>query len=154
MIGIVITGSASAGFIAGADVREFGTPAGLSEPRLKTLQATIETSKKPVVAAINGNALGGGLEVALACHARVAAPKAKLGLPEVKLGLLPGAGGTVRMTRLCGPEVALDASERRPPCSNYGARRQDQRRCSRSFRKDARNHDQEGARRDRADEDH
>lgn len=105
--GAVITGS-TLGFIAGADVREFGTPAGLSEPRLKSLQASIEQSQKPVIAAINGNALGGGLEIALACHARVAAPDAKLGLPEVKLGLLPGAGGTVRMTRLCGPDVALD----------------------------------------------
>jgi 3-hydroxyacyl-CoA dehydrogenase len=108
VVGVVITGTTETGFIAGADVREFGTPAGASEPRLKTLQAMIEDSKKPVVAAINGNALGGGLEVALACHARVAAPNAKLGLPEVKLGLLPGAGGTVRTTRLCGPEAALD----------------------------------------------
>lgn len=105
--GVVMTGS-DAGFISGADINEFGTAAHAQEPRIKSIQTLIERSSKPVVAALNGSALGGGLEIALACHDRVAAPQAKIGLPEVKLGLLPGAGGTVRATRLCGPVLALD----------------------------------------------
>ena len=93
-------------FIAGADITEFGKPmVGLSLP---AVQACIENSPKPVIAAIHGTALGGGLEVALVCHYRVAAPSAKCGLPEVNLGLLPGAGGTQRLPRIVGPEKALD----------------------------------------------
>ncbi|WP_057883682.1 3-hydroxyacyl-CoA dehydrogenase NAD-binding domain-containing protein [Tsuneonella troitsensis] len=92
-------------FFAGADITEFGkAPQGPSLP--ETLDA-MEASDKPVVAAIHGTALGGGCEVALACHYRVAVPSAKLGLPEVKLGLIPGAAGTQRMPRLVGAEAAL-----------------------------------------------
>lgn len=93
-------------FIAGADIREFGKP--LQEPDLNSVIATYESSAKPVVAAIHGTALGGGLEVALGCHYRVAVPGAKIGLPEVKLGILPGAGGTQRLTRVVGVEAAID----------------------------------------------
>jgi 3-hydroxyacyl-CoA dehydrogenase len=93
-------------FIAGADIAEFGQPP--REPVLATVLEAIEGSPKPVVAAMHGTALGGGLEVALACHWRVAAQSAKFGLPEVKLGLLPGAGGTQRLPRLIGVERALD----------------------------------------------
>lgn len=96
-------------FIAGADISEFGTPNSAAEPRLQTLQAQFEASPKPIVAAIHGTALGGGLELALTAHARVAVGKAKVGLPEVKLGLLPGAGGTIRLPRLTGVDVALEA---------------------------------------------
>ncbi|MBB5693250.1 3-hydroxyacyl-CoA dehydrogenase NAD-binding domain-containing protein [Muricoccus pecuniae] len=92
-------------FIAGADITEFGKPP--VPPTLPEAIASLESLAKPVVAAINGAALGGGLEVALGCHARVAAPGAKLGLPEVKLGLLPGAGGTQRLPRLVGAAPAL-----------------------------------------------
>lgn len=105
---VVVIGSGST-FIAGADITEFGTPLSTAEPRLQTVQAAFEASAKPVVAAIHGTALGGGLELALTAHARVAVASAKVGLPEVKLGLLPGAGGTVRLPRLTGVEVALDA---------------------------------------------
>jgi 3-hydroxyacyl-CoA dehydrogenase len=93
-------------FIAGADITEFGKPP--REPHLPDLCNTIEASSKPVVAAIHGTALGGGLEVALSCHYRCAVPAAKVGLPEVKLGLLPGAGGTQRLPRLIGATPALD----------------------------------------------
>ena len=86
-------------FIAGADIREFGKP--LIEPILPDVLDHVEASAIPVVAVVEGNTLGGGLETALACHYRVASPKAKLGLPEVNLGLLPGAGGTQRTPRLC-----------------------------------------------------
>src|SRR6201992_2372376 len=92
-------------FIAGADITEFGKPP--KPPALNEVLAEIENSPKPVVAAIHGTALGGGLEVALACHFRVATKDAKLGLPEVKLGLLPGAGGTQRLPRAVGPEAAV-----------------------------------------------
>ncbi|MEQ9196590.1 MAG: 3-hydroxyacyl-CoA dehydrogenase NAD-binding domain-containing protein [Parvibaculum sp.] len=93
-------------FIAGADITEFGkAPKG---PSLFDALQMIEFGTKPVVAAIHGTALGGGLEVALTCHYRVAVPSAKCGLPEVKLGLLPGAGGTQRLPRIVGPEKALD----------------------------------------------
>ena len=84
-------------FIAGADITEFGKPP--KPPGLNEVLAEMENSPKPIVAAIHGTALGGGLEVALACHFRVAVKEAKLGLPEVKLGLLPGAGGTQRLPR-------------------------------------------------------
>ncbi|HUB84440.1 MAG TPA: enoyl-CoA hydratase-related protein, partial [Rhizomicrobium sp.] len=93
-------------FIAGADISEFGkAPQGAS---LFDVQKVMEDSPKPVVAAIHGTALGGGLEVALCAHYRVAVPSAKCGLPEVALGLLPGAGGTQRLPRIVGPEAALD----------------------------------------------
>ncbi|HUD52151.1 3-hydroxyacyl-CoA dehydrogenase NAD-binding domain-containing protein [Parvibaculum sp.] len=93
-------------FIAGADITEFGkAPKG---PSLFDAQAMIENAPKPVIAAIHGTALGGGLEVALTCHYRVAVPSAKCGLPEVNLGLLPGAGGTQRLPRIVGPEKALE----------------------------------------------
>jgi 3-hydroxyacyl-CoA dehydrogenase len=94
-------------FIAGADISEFGKP--LTGVSLPDAQAAIEHCSKPVIAAIHGTALGGGFEVALVCHYRVAVPSAKLGLPEIKLGLIPGAGGTQRMPRLIGPEAALEA---------------------------------------------
>ena len=93
-------------FIAGADITEFGKPR--KPPSLPEAQDAIENSPKPVIAAIHGTALGGGFEVALCCHYRVAVPSAKCGLPEVKLGLLPGAGGTQRLPRIVGAERALD----------------------------------------------
>lgn len=102
--GIVLT-CAGRTFIAGADITEFGKPP--KPPALNDVLSEIENSPKPVVAAIHGTALGGGLEVALACHYRVAVKEAKLGLPEVKLGLLPGAGGTQRLPRAVGPELAV-----------------------------------------------
>ncbi len=93
-------------FIAGADIKEFGKPPkGID---LFAVHETMEFCSKPIVAAIHGTALGGGLETALACHYRVAVPSAKLGLPEIKLGLIPGAGGTQRLPRLIGVEKALD----------------------------------------------
>jgi 3-hydroxyacyl-CoA dehydrogenase len=93
-------------FIAGADIAEFGKPPkGASLPEL---QATLEGGPKPVIAAIHGTALGGGFEMALMCHYRVAVPSAKLGLPEIKLGLIPGAGGTQRLPRLSGVENAIE----------------------------------------------
>ncbi|MGQ3030766.1 MAG: enoyl-CoA hydratase-related protein, partial [Ferrovibrionaceae bacterium] len=93
-------------FVAGADITEFGKPrTGTPLPDLVDL---IENSPKPVVAAIHGTALGGGLELALACHYRVAVPSAKVGLPEVKLGLIPGSGGTQRLPRLVGVQKALE----------------------------------------------
>lgn len=95
-------------FSAGADIREFGTPAMLAAPNLGDLIVLVESSPKPVVAALEGTCLGGGLELALGCHYRVASDGAKLGLPEVKIGLLPGAGGTQRLPRLIGVENALN----------------------------------------------
>ena len=92
-------------FIAGADIREFGKP--LRPPGLEVVIDAIENSSKPVIAAIHGTALGGGFEVALGCHYRLAVTSPKVGLPEVKLGLLPGAGGTQRLPRLIGPAAAL-----------------------------------------------
>ncbi len=92
-------------FFAGADITEFGKPP--QAPGLGEVIAAIEAMPKPVVAALHGTAFGGGFEVALACHFRVAVPSARVGLPEVKLGLLPGAGGTQRLPRLIGPEKAL-----------------------------------------------
>ena len=104
---VVLTGAGGL-FSGGADIREFGTPASTAEPTLRQLVEQIETSTKPVVAAIAGTCLGGGLELAMAAHYRVASADAKLGLPEVKLGLLPGAGGTQRLPRLIGAPRALD----------------------------------------------
>jgi 3-hydroxyacyl-CoA dehydrogenase len=95
-------------FFAGADVSEFGTPKAFEQPMLPQVVDIIENCTKPVVAAIHGTALGGGLEVALASHYRVAVPQAKFGVPEVKLGLLPGAGGTQRLPRVAGVPLALD----------------------------------------------
>jgi 3-hydroxyacyl-CoA dehydrogenase len=92
-------------FIAGADITEFGKPP--QPPALSEVISALENSPKPTIAAIHGTALGGGLEVALGCHFRVAVKEAKLGLPEVKLGLLPGAGGTQRLPRAVGPELAV-----------------------------------------------
>ncbi|MEI7573024.1 MAG: 3-hydroxyacyl-CoA dehydrogenase NAD-binding domain-containing protein [Phenylobacterium sp.] len=93
-------------FIAGADITEFGGAA--RGPSLFDVQAMMENAPKPVIAAIHGTALGGGLEVALVAHYRIAVPSARLGLPEVNLGLLPGAGGTQRLPRVAGPEKALE----------------------------------------------
>jgi len=102
---VLITGVGKA-FIAGADIREFGLPP--QAPSLPDVCNAIEACSKPVVAAIHGPALGGGLEVAMSAHYRVATSSAKLGLPEVQLGLLPGAGGTQRAPRLIGAQAALD----------------------------------------------
>jgi 3-hydroxyacyl-CoA dehydrogenase len=104
---IVLTGAGGL-FSGGADIREFGTPASTAEPTLRQLIEQVETSPKPVVAVVAGTCLGGGLELALAAHYRVASGQAKLGLPEVKLGLLPGAGGTQRLPRLIGVERAIE----------------------------------------------
>ncbi|MBL8360072.1 MAG: 3-hydroxyacyl-CoA dehydrogenase [Burkholderiales bacterium] len=103
--GIVLAGSDKA-FSAGADFTEFGTPRQLQEPILRTVLERVETCPKPVVAAIDGVALGGGLELALACHARVAQAGARVGLPEITLGLIPGSGGTQRLPRLIGLAAA------------------------------------------------
>jgi 3-hydroxyacyl-CoA dehydrogenase len=101
---VVITGAGRT-FISGADIREFGKP--FQPPGLTDVINRIDGCNKPVIAAIHGVALGGGLEVALGCHFRIATKDAKLGLPEVKLGLLPGAGGTQRLPRAVGPELAV-----------------------------------------------
>ena len=113
---IVLTGSTRA-FSAGADINEIESGEALEPPLALELQGLMEASSKPVVAAIEGTALGGGLELALACHWRIAAPSAKVGLPEVKLGLVPGAGGTVRFTRLAGAAAALEALTSGTPLS-------------------------------------
>src|SRR5580765_2664702 len=94
-------------FIAGADIRQFGKGPS-TPPTGRRPYDVLDGSAKPVVAAIHGYALGGGLEIALACHYRVAVPSAKVGLPEVQIGLLPGAGGTQRLPRLIGPMAALE----------------------------------------------
>ena len=104
---IVLIG-AGGGFSGGADIREFGTPKAVAYPNLRTVISEIEDSAKPVVAAIGGVCMGGGLELALACHFRVGVAGARIALPEVKLGLLPGAGGTQRLPRLLGVEAALN----------------------------------------------
>src|SRR4051812_35805406 len=104
---IVITG-AGRFFSGGADIKEFNTPRATAEPTLHTAIRVVESCAKPVVAAINGTCMGGGLELALACHYRVAAAQALLALPEVKIGLLPGAGGTQRLPRAVGVETALN----------------------------------------------
>ncbi len=104
---VVITGAGKA-FSGGADIREFGTPKALAEPNLNSLLRLVEGCRKPVVAAIHSVAMGGGLELALACNYRVSAPGASIALPEVKLGLLPGAGGTQRLPRVLGVETALN----------------------------------------------
>ena len=104
---IVITGAGGA-FSGGADIKEFGTDKSLQEPNLLSVIAAIENSAKPVVAAMHTVAMGGGLELALGCHYRIAAPGCSIALPEVKLGLIPGAGGTQRLPRVIGVEAALN----------------------------------------------
>jgi 3-hydroxyacyl-CoA dehydrogenase len=104
---IVLTGAGGA-FSGGADIKEFGSPKALQEPNLLSVIGVIENSSKPVVAAIHTVAMGGGLELALGCHYRIAAPGASIALPEVKLGLIPGAGGTQRLPRVLGVEPALN----------------------------------------------
>uniref|UniRef100_UPI0025F34347 enoyl-CoA hydratase/isomerase family protein n=1 Tax=Sphingomonas sp. TaxID=28214 RepID=UPI0025F34347 len=102
-------------FFAGADITEFGKP--FVEPGLPTVVDQIEASTKPVIAAIHGTALGGGCEVTLGCHYRIAVPSAKIGTPEVKLGLLPGAGGTQRIPRIAGVALALEMTAKGDPIS-------------------------------------
>jgi 3-hydroxyacyl-CoA dehydrogenase len=104
---VVLIGSPRA-FSGGADIREFGTPKSTAEPNLNTVVRLVENSGKPVVAAISGACMGGGLELAIACNYRVSAKGAQIALPEVKLGLMPGAGGTQRLPRLIGVEAALN----------------------------------------------
>ncbi|MBZ9958322.1 3-hydroxyacyl-CoA dehydrogenase NAD-binding domain-containing protein [Mesorhizobium sp. BR1-1-14] len=104
-VAVIVVACAGRTFVAGADITEFGKP--VQQPELRAIIGTLETIAKPTVAAIHGTALGGGLELALGCHFRVADADARLGLPEVKLGLLPGGGGTVRLPRLVGAIKAL-----------------------------------------------
>ena len=104
---IVITGAGKA-FSGGADIKEFGTAKAMAEPNLHSVILMVENSSKPVVAAIHSVCMGGGLELALGCHYRIAAPGCSVALPEVKLGLLPGAGGTQRLPRVLGVEPALN----------------------------------------------
>ena len=104
---LVVTGHGKA-FSGGADIREFGTPKAIQEPNLLSVISVLENSSKPVVAAVHSVAMGGGLELALGCHYRIAAPGASIALPEVKIGLLPGAGGTQRLPRVLGVEPALN----------------------------------------------
>jgi 3-hydroxyacyl-CoA dehydrogenase len=111
---IVLTGGEKI-FSGGADVKEFGTSKSSTSPNLPDVIRALENAAKPVVAAIAGHALGGGLELALGCHFRVARKDATLGLPEVKLGLLPGAGGTQRLPRAIGLEAALNMDQRYGP---------------------------------------
>jgi 3-hydroxyacyl-CoA dehydrogenase len=107
VVAIVITGAGRA-FSGGADIKEFGSPKAIAEPNLLSLIKLLEACTKPVVAAVHGTAMGGGLELSLGCHYRVAAPGTAVGLPEVKLGLIPGAGGTQRLPRVLGVETALN----------------------------------------------
>ncbi|MFN0183433.1 MAG: 3-hydroxyacyl-CoA dehydrogenase NAD-binding domain-containing protein [Aquabacterium sp.] len=104
---IVVTGAGKA-FSGGADIREFGSPKAIAEPNLLTLIRMLESSAKPTVAAVHTVCMGGGLELALGCHYRVASPGANVALPEVKIGLLPGAGGTQRLPRVLGVETAMN----------------------------------------------
>ncbi len=104
---VVLTGQGKA-FSGGADIKEFGTPKAVQDPNLLSVILAIENSPKPVVAAVHTVAMGGGLELALGCHYRIAAPGASIALPEVKIGLIPGAGGTQRLPRVLGVEPALN----------------------------------------------
>jgi 3-hydroxyacyl-CoA dehydrogenase len=104
---IIITGAGKA-FSGGADIKEFGSPKAIQEPNLLSVIRACELSAKPVVAAMHSVAMGGGLELALGCHYRIVAPGCNVALPEVKLGLIPGAGGTQRLPRVLGVEVALN----------------------------------------------
>lgn len=111
--GVIITGSGEKAFVAGADIKEFSDYTGkqgeeLAKKGHDLVFDAIENSPKPFIAAINGFALGGGLELAMACHIRVASENAKLGLPEVTLGLIPGYGGTQRLTQLVGKGKAIE----------------------------------------------
>jgi enoyl-CoA hydratase len=111
--GIIITGAGQKAFVAGADISEFASLGkngghGLAREGQTTVFDVIENGSKPVIAAINGFALGGGLELAMACHIRIASDNAKMGLPEVTLGLMPGYGGTQRLTRLVSKGKALE----------------------------------------------
>lgn len=109
---IVLTGAGDKAFVAGADISEIREQTPLDARRFsqfgQDLMSMIESLDKPVIAAINGYALGGGMELALACHLRIASGNARLGLPEVKLGIMPGFGGTQRLVRLVGPTLALE----------------------------------------------
>ena len=107
VLAIVLTGAGKA-FSGGADIREFDSPKSMAEPNLLTLIKLTEASSKPIVAAIHTVCMGGGLELALGCQYRVASPGAAIALPEVKIGLLPGAGGTQRLPRVLGVETALN----------------------------------------------
>ena len=104
---IIITGGGKA-FSGGADIKEFGSPKALQEPNLLSVILAVENSAKPVIAAMHSVVMGGGLELALGCHYRIAAPGCSVALPEVKLGLIPGAGGTQRLPRVLGVEVAMN----------------------------------------------
>ena len=118
---VVVTGAGSKAFVAGADITEIqslsATAAHQFASRGQALMRRIQGLDKPVIAAINGFALGGGLELALACHLRVAAAHAKLGLPEIKLGIMPGFGGTQRLLRLVGSTRALEMALNGEPIS-------------------------------------
>src|SRR2546421_6424661 len=115
---VVLIGAGKA-FSGGADIREFGKPR--AKPDLWEVNACQDEMKKPLVAAISGFALGGGLELALACHYRIAAPKAQLGLPEVKLGILPGSGGTQRLPRIVPVAKAIEMMTTGTPISSEQA---------------------------------
>src|SRR5574343_774444 len=104
---IVLTGAGKA-FSGGADIKEFGSPKALAEPNLLSLIRAAELCTKPIVAAVHSVCMGGGLELALGCHYRVTSPGANVALPEVKIGLIPGAGGTQRLPRVLGVETALN----------------------------------------------
>lgn len=111
--GVIITGAGEKAFVAGADIKEFSDYNGkqgeeLARQGQENVFNAIENSPKPFIAAINGFALGGGLELAMACHIRIASDNAKLGLPEVTLGLIPGYGGTQRLTQLVGKGKAIE----------------------------------------------
>jgi enoyl-CoA hydratase len=112
VLGIIITGSGEKAFVAGADISEIANVEGEQAKKLsengQNIFRLIENSPKPVVAAVNGFALGGGCELAMACHIRIASDNAKFGLPEVTLGIIPGYGGTQRMTALVGKGKALE----------------------------------------------
>ena len=115
---IVIIGAGRT-FPAGADIKEFGRP--MEDPHLPDVIDQIESCTKPVVAALHGTALGGGFEIALGSHYRIALSDARVGLPEIHLGLIPGAGGTQRVPRLCGAEMALDIMFKGTPISAQAA---------------------------------
>ncbi|MET3603472.1 3-hydroxyacyl-CoA dehydrogenase [Sphaerotilus sulfidivorans] len=107
-IAAMVIAGAGRVFSGGADIKEFGSPKAVAEPNLLSLILLVERATKPVVAAIHGTCMGGGLELSLGCHYRVAAPGASIALPEVKIGLVPGAGGTQRLPRALGVETALN----------------------------------------------